>query len=385
VTTRNRKPRSRSSSRTSVSSKARSVSAGGDKNRAFETLLRSDPELLRSLVDQAADAVCLHEIGGRILDVNKRMCTTLGYSRDELLALSVLDVDVTATREETADAAARLVPGKPQLARRVLRRKDGSTFPIELSLSLVESGGRQFLLGIARDITHHERARLAQEETQRMLEQRVRERTQHLEVANRRLEDEMQARELLLRELDHRVKNALATVQGVAELTVRTTQSLATFRDTFRDRVSALARMHAVIWRNKATPVALRELVDTALTVLGSESDRCSVEGEEVTVAFPSAGAIGLVLHELATNAIKHGAFSTPAGRVGVRWCVERDQLDLEWCESGGPPVAKPKHTGFGSLLIEQAVPYELGGTATLEFEPGGVRCKITVPLAPVR
>src|SRR4029453_8178490 len=83
---------------------------GMTEGRAFETLLRSDPELLRSLVDQAADALCLHQIDGRILDVNRRMCTTLGYSREELLTLSVLDIDVHASVDEMALAARQLVP-----------------------------------------------------------------------------------------------------------------------------------------------------------------------------------------------------------------------------------------------------------------------------------
>src|SRR5262245_31378480 len=114
---------------------------------AFERVLRSDPELLRSVVNQAADAVCLHEIDGRILDVNRRMCETLGYTREELLSLTVMDIDVTATREQTAKAAGKLVPGVPVRAERVLRRKDGTTFPIELSLSQVVFGDRHLLLG----------------------------------------------------------------------------------------------------------------------------------------------------------------------------------------------------------------------------------------------
>ena len=179
------------------------------EGRAFETLLRSDPELLRSLVDQAADALCLHQIDGRILDVNRRMCTTLGYSREELLALSVLDIDVNASVDETAQAAARLVPGVPMTGERVLRRKDGSMFPIELSLSLIVSGRKRLMLGMARDITDRKRAEQAQEKAQRALEERVRERTQHLEVVNRRLEEEIRGRqrsEAALRESEERFR-----------------------------------------------------------------------------------------------------------------------------------------------------------------------------------
>jgi len=486
------------------------------RSGAFEQVLRADPELLRSIVNQAADAVCLHEVGGRILDVNRRMCETLGYSREELLALSVMDIDVTATREETAKAASQLVPGEPVWAERVLRRKDGSTFPIELSLSRVVFGERQLMLGIARDITDRKRAEAAQAEAQRVLEERVQERTRHLEAVNRRLEEEIQARErseaalreseerfrslaerghliaweadgktwrftyvgpraydvlgypvaewygkdfwvdhlhpedrdrviaacvtqgavnhdfeleyrmtaadsravwvhniihvsrhedgslrsvrgflidvsarkraeemqqLLLHELDHRVKNTLSTVQAVAEMTLRTCGSLETFGETFRGRLAALARMHATIWRTKGGSVPLRELVEVSLAPFGRRGERAVIDGDEVPIPVQSAGAVGLVLHELATNAVKHGALSVPSGRVEVTWRLEGDSLRLEWRESGGPPVVAPARRGFGSVLIEQAIPYELRGSTSLDFTPLGVRCAIAFPL----
>jgi PAS domain S-box-containing protein len=528
VTRKSSRPASRASSAPSIrrdeakdSNDRRPTERGssGDavtEGRAFERLLRSDPELLRSLVDQAADALCLHEIDGRILDVNHRMCTTLGYSREELLSLTVLDIDVTATREEAAAVATQMVPGVPMTGERVLRRKDGSTFPIELSLSLIVSGRKRLLLGMARDITDRKRAEQAQEKAQRALEELVRERTQHLEVANRRLEEEMrgrrrfeaalreseerfrtlaergpllaweadartwqftyvgpraadvlgyavddwyrpdfwvahlhpddrastieyrrqqsatavdyefeyrmlaadgepvwfqdvvhvvrdgggprllrgfmidiserkraeEARQLLLRELDHRVKNTLATVQAVAELTLRTATSLPGFRDTFRGRITALARMHAAVWRNKGTPVRMRELAELSLAPFGHGGERATIDGDEVSIPLQSAGALGLVLHELATNAVKHGALSVLSGSVHLEWHRDADRMHLTWSESGGPIVTEPVHRGFGSTLIEESIPYELGGSVALDFAPGGVRCRITFPLA---
>lgn len=486
------------------------------EDRAFEQLLRSDPELLRSLVDQAADALCLHQIDGRILDVNQLMCTTLGYSREELLSLTVLDIDVDANLEETALIAAQMVPGVPLTGERVLRRKDGSTFPIELSLSLIVSNDKRFLLGMARDITDRKRAEQLQEKAQRALEKRVRERTQHLEIVNRRLEEEIrgrrrseaalreseerfrtlaershvlaweadartgqftyvgpqaaevlgypvdewyrpdfwvdhlhpydrewvmgdrrqqsasvidyeceyrmvaangqvvwfqdvvhvigkaegpqtlrgfmiditarkraeEARQLLLRELDHRVKNTLATVQAVAELTLRTSTSVSAFGETFRGRIAALARMHAAIWRNKGTPLRLRALAELSLAPFGHDGTRASIEGDEVLIPLQAAGALGLVLHELATNAVKHGALSVLSGRVRLSWSLEGDRVSLAWSESGGPPVVAPTHQGFGSTLINESIPYELGGSVSLTFAPGGVQCAITFPLA---
>jgi PAS domain S-box-containing protein len=493
-----------------------SAGAHGREGRAFERLVRNDPELLRSLVDQAADALCLHEIGGRILDVNQRMCTTLGYSREELLTLSVLDIDVTATREESAAIARRLVPGMPLTAERVLRRKDGSTFPIELSLSLIVSGDKRFLLGMARDITDRKRAEEAREQAQRALEDLVRERSRHLELVNRQLEEEIrvrrqseaalreseerfrelakrgrllaweaeartrqftyvgpqavdvlgysieewcrpgfwtdrlhpddrdwtieycrqqgdsttdyeleyrmlavdgqtvwvqdvvhvirgrggthtlrgfmiditarkraeEARQLLLHELDHRVKNTLATVQAVAELTLRGSTSLGGFGDTFRGRIAALARMHAAVWRNKGTPIPLHELVELSLAPFRERGERTSITGDDVSIPLQAAGALGLVLHELATNAVKHGALSVLTGTVDVAWRRDGDRLHLTWHESGGPAVGEPVQRGFGSILIEESIPYELGGSVVLDFARGGVRCTIAFPLA---
>jgi len=486
--------------------------------RPFETLLRSDPELLRSLIDQAADCVCLHEIDGRILDVNQRMCAALGYSREELLARTVFDVDATATVEEAAAAATELAPGEPGVGERVLRRKDGSTFPVELRLSVVESGDSQLMLGLARDITDRKRAEDARDEAHRALERRVRERTAHLEVANRRLEQEIfarqrsegalreseerfrelaerghllaweadartwnftyvgpqapdflgypvedwyrpgfwsdrlhpddrewsmdyclqksatvldyeleyrmiatdgrvvwfqdivhvirdttgpvrlrgfliditgrkraeEARHLLLQELDHRVKNNLATVQAVADLTLRTSSSWDDFGEMFRGRIAALARMHATIWQNKGTPLRMLELAQLSLAPFARGVEGTFIEGDEVSIPPKTAGVLGLVLYELATNAVKHGALSVESGTVRLGWRVDENRLRLTWSESGGPSVTVPVHRGFGSVLIHESIPHELGGSVQLDFAPGGVECTITIPYAKV-
>jgi PAS domain S-box-containing protein len=198
-------------------------------------------------------------------------------------------------------------------------------------------------------------------------------------TARKRAEE---ARQLLLRELDHRVKNTLSTVQAVAELTLRTSTSLEQFAETFRGRVAALARMHAAIWRNKGTPLGLRDLAELSLAPFGREGERVSIEGAEVPIPLGSVGALGLVLHELATNAAKHGALSVASGSVRLAWRPDGDRLCLTWRESGGPAVTEPTHRGFGSTLIRESIPYELAGSVALDFAPGGVECTITFPLA---
>jgi PAS domain S-box-containing protein len=199
-------------------------------------------------------------------------------------------------------------------------------------------------------------------------------------TARKRAEE---ARQLLLRELDHRVKNTLSTVQAVAELTLRTATSVEAFGDTFRGRIAALARMHAAIWRNKGTPLRLRELAELSLAPFGHEGERATIEGDEVSIPMQAAGALGLVLHELATNAIKHGSLSVMTGRVRLTWHVEDHRLFLTWRESGGPIVTEPTHRGFGSTLIRESIPYELGGSVTLLFAAGGVQCTFAIPLRP--
>jgi two-component sensor histidine kinase len=108
------------------------------------------------------------------------------------------------------------------------------------------------------------------------------------------------------------------------------------------------------------------------------------IHGHDVSVPPDTAGALGLALHELATNAVRHGALAAAEGRVTVGWGLEDDRLKLEWRESGGPLVSPPAHRGFGSVLIERSIPYELGGIVDLDFAPEGLRCAMEFPLVPL-
>jgi two-component system CheB/CheR fusion protein len=141
--------------------------------------------------------------------------------------------------------------------------------------------------------------------------------------------------------------------------------------------------MHAAIWRNKGTPMRLRELAQLSLAPFGYDGERASIEGEDVSIPLQTAGTLGLVLHELATNALKYGALSVMSGRVRVTWRLEADRLSIAWRESGGPIVTEPVQQGFGSTLIKESIPYELGGSVLLDFAPSGVQCTITFPVAP--
>ena len=188
---------------------------------------------------------------------------------------------------------------------------------------------------------------------------------------------------LLLDELNHRVKNNLATVQSIAAQTARHAPDLKSFQKTYEARLIALSRTHDVLTRTAWESADLRELVDSELQLYGG--NRVSLDGGAVRLNANEALSLGLVLHELATNAAKYGALSGDTGGVRVCWRTEgRDgnrRLKLVWSEHGGPHVQAPTRRGFGSRLIERSVTGELGGDVRLEYRGEGLKCEIETPL----
>ena len=122
--------------------------------------------------------------------------------------------------------------------------------------------------------------------------------------------------------------------------------------------------------------------MDLSLAAFGRDDGRTSIEGEDVSISLETAGSLGLVLHELATNAVRHGALSVATGCVRVTWSRTNGDLAFVWRESGGPSVSTPTRQGFGTVLIGQSIPHEIGGSAELDFAPEGVVCTITFPIA---
>lgn len=197
------------------------------------------------------------------------------------------------------------------------------------------------------------------------------------DVTDRVLAERQQ--KLLVDELNHRVKNTLSTVQAIAQQTLRSTPTPAAFRDAFESRLMALSATHDLLtaagWR-------AADLCDVLLVELRPFSaDRYSIEGPDVDLSPAETVALGLVFHELATNAAKYGALAMPEGRVEVRWTWADGRVDLVWTETGGPPVAPPTRRGFGSRLIEKSLEGQLGGQARLEFAPAGLICRVSLPV----
>ena len=235
---------------------------------------------------------------------------------------------------------------------------DGSEFPIEASISQTSIAGEKLFTAIIRDITERKRA----EGMQR----------------------------LLLAELDHRVKNTLATVQAIAMQTLNAKMEPAAFVESFSGRIQALGRAHGLLsqsgWRGADLAMLVNEQLIFGMPGTGSRISAC---GPHIMIEPQAALHLSLVLHELGSNARKFGCLSNPEGRLATEWWVKGDSsattLRLRWSESDGPPVTAPKMRGFGTTLIERSLRYALGGEAKLDFAPSGVTCGSGGKLTPSR
>lgn len=194
-------------------------------------------------------------------------------------------------------------------------------------------------------------------------------------------------RELLINELNHRVKNTLTTVQSIAARTLRNAPDSSQAVMALEDRLIALSSAHNVLSAEKWESADLRDVVRGVLQPYARRySERLNTWGENIRLKPRAALTIAMVLHELATNAAKYGALSNTEGRVVVEWAVVNasggPMLRLLWTESGGPSVDVPERKGFGSTLIERSVTDELKGSTTLTFGPSGVTCRLDIPMS---
>lgn len=194
-------------------------------------------------------------------------------------------------------------------------------------------------------------------------------------------------RELLIGELNHRVKNMLTVVQSVARQTRRGAASVEAYAEAFERRLHALSGAYGLLTQSRWTGSSLGDLARAALASFLPEGDgRLRLDGPQVTLSPSATLSFAMALHELGTNAVKHGALSTPEGRVEVEWRIEDGEdgagaLHLEWRERGGPRVSPPTHQGFGSRLLERGVARELDGTVALDHREEGLVCVMDLPL----
>lgn len=309
---------------------------------------------LAAIVSSSDDAIVSKTLQGFITSWNAGAERIFGYTAEEMLGRHITTIIPPELHAEEERIIAQLARGERIEHYETVRiAKDGRRVDISLTVSPIrDSHGR--VVGaskVARDVSERKRA----EETQRLLD-----------------------------ELNHRIKNTLATVQAIAQQTLRRSHDPSEFVRAFNGRIQALARAHALLTGSSFQGADIQHLVRDQL-LLGGEADaRISWSGPALRLDGQVALHLALVLHELGTNARKHGALSTPSGQVSARWETRSHaggaRLVFDWRESGGPKVKPPAGRGFGTMLIEQSLQTH-GGIVSVSYPEAGLICTIDLPL----
>ena len=320
-------------------------------NRQLEerTRLHSAEQRYQTIFDLAAVGIARVAPDGRFLEVNNRFAEITGYSADQLLAGGFQQITHPEDLAEDLAHVAELLSGEAETFTMEKRYvgKDGAPVWVNLTVALVrdEAGEPDYFISVIEDIGERKQA---------------------------------QDRERLLsREVDHRAKNLLMVVQSIAHLSGGS--DIDQFKQGVIGRIQALARAHSLLAASRWNAVALRSLVQEELEPYAMEGCGATCGGPELNLKPAAAQSLGLVIHELATNAAKYGAFSVPQGQVVVEWRLDDDRLCVEWRESGGPPVTQPSSSGFGSALIHITIDRQLKGHVDFGWTPEGLQCRFFV------
>ena len=279
--------------------------------------------------------------------------------------------------EDPCFLANPLVTGEPHLrfyAGAVLRTPEG--LPLG-ALCMLDHVPRELTEDQAFTLTTLAQQVMSQLELRRA----IAERDDVLETS-RRVE---QRQSLLVRELHHRVKNTLATVQALVGATGRSTGSFDEFYRSFSNRITSLARTHGLLTEDYWQTAPLREIALNELKPFAeSRQPRFMLLGPPVELAADLAVPVGMALHELTTNAVRYGPLSVPGGYIELRWSVSDVEggrkLHLQWTEIGGPPVTEPQHQGFGSTLLQRVLPMQCNAEVEVRYDKAGLRFDMVAP-----
>jgi PAS domain S-box-containing protein len=188
---------------------------------------------------------------------------------------------------------------------------------------------------------------------------------------------------ILVRELDHRIKNNLATIQAIAGSTIRASRTMDDFQQAFSGRIAALSKTHSLLTDNEQRFVPLRQLLKNELEIYeDGEGQRIILSGPEVMLPAHISVSFGMAIHELTTNALKYGALSVLAGVLRVGWTLDGIRLALRWEESNVPITSQPTRVGFGSQLLQRLLPHQLGARVEMKFAPDGLKADISIQIA---
>jgi two-component system CheB/CheR fusion protein len=323
--------------------------------RKTEDALRESEERLRQemrLVLLSSEPIFVWNIDDGIVEWNRGSEELYGWTRDEARGRNKEELLKSSVPESSFAALKRELIKRGSWSGELRQRtKDGRNLVVEARMELRPVGDLRLVLESTRDITERKRWESRQE--------------------------------TMLRELTHRVKNMLAVVQAMAHQSMHGSASKDEFIKRFDGRIAALSEAHNLLVEGNWKGAELGALARKQLRPYApGNSDQFRVEGEPIILSADFATPFGLVLHELATNAAKHGALSTSKGTVSLKWSLDTGNnpplLTVVWEEKGGPPVTKPKTTGRGSALITGGIP---NARVEREFRRHGVVCKIELPL----
>ena len=283
----------------------------------------------------------------------KQLYRQLGYGPDEVTpSLSAfrerVHPDDQLRLDEVREKEQKAAPGTQfQCEFRLVRPSENSCW-IDRRSRLVEHEGRRQVIGVNVDVTERKK----QEDNSRFI----------------------------MNELSHRTKNLLSVVQAMASQTSRYSESFSDFEERFLGRIRALAQSHDLLVTQNWTGAPLLDLIFAQLMPFVEDEARIQVTGPSIALRAQAAQSLGIILHELATNASKYGALSVPAGKIVIRWDLDPKSVHLSWSERNGPAVKCPVHPGFGRLIIERMAGDMFGGAANLELLPTGVHWSASIP-----
>jgi PAS domain S-box-containing protein len=311
--------------------------------------------LLAAIVESSDDAIVSKDLDGYITSWNAGAERAFGYRAEEAIGRHITLIIPEHLLDEETHILSRIRAGqRVEHFDTIRRRKDGTLIPVSLTISPVKGRDGQIIGAskIARDISE----RIRFEEAQRALS----------------------------REVNHRSKNLLSVVQSIIRYTV-THSPPQDFVRRINERLQALSANQDLLIESAWRGVPIAALVRAQLVhVDGVPLERVSSDGQNLALQPAAAQAIGIALHELATNAVKFGALSTPGGRVSVTWDVEdadgRRELVISWREAGGPVVAAPEYAGFGAAIIERITGQSVGGRVETSYAPSGLTWQLRAP-----
>jgi PAS domain S-box-containing protein len=335
------------------------------RRKQREAALRESERRLQAVLDNASGAIFLMNERQQCVYMNVAAERLTGYTLDETQGRALHDI-VHHTRPDGRPYPRhecpidRALPANNQeRGEEIFVHKDGHFYPVAFTASPIRDEDAKVVGTIieVRDISADKAAQ--------------------------------QHQQLLINELNHRVKNTLATVQSIAVQTLRSSASDREARAAFEARLLALSKVHNILTRENWEGVSLCDVVAEVLAPYQSDhATRFHTDGPDVRLHPRMALPLAMALHELATNAAKYGALSNESGSVSIAWgltpAADEQRLWLRWAEEGGPPVAPPARKGFGSRLVERSLAIELGGEATIDYAVTGVVCRVEAPLSPL-